>query len=66
MKKVFFRGNSPCFTHLLLPFTGKNKYPKVLNREVYGTSMDPIVGCPGDQMMGCSGDVRGTFVIYVL
>ena len=39
MKKLFFRCNSPCFTHLFLFFTGKrSKYSKGLNGDVHGTS----------------------------
>ena len=30
-----------------------------------GRLQDPVAGSPGDQMMGRSGDVRGTSVIYV-
>ena len=26
---------------------------------------DPVAGCPGDQIMGRSGDVSGTSVIHV-
>ena len=45
MKKVLFRCNSPCFTHRLLFFTEKkNKYAKVLNGDVHGTSKGPISG----------------------
>ena len=38
MKKLFFRCNSPCFTHLFLIFTEKKNNSKVLNRDVHGTS----------------------------
>ena len=45
MKKVFFGCNSLCFTHLFLAvFYGKNKYSKVLNGDVHGTSMGPSCG----------------------
>ena len=30
-----------------------------------GCLRDPVAGRPGDQMMGRSGDVHGTSVIYV-
>ena len=30
-----------------------------------GRLQDSVAGCPGDQMMGPSGDVHGTSVIYV-
>ena len=52
MKQLFFRSNSPY---------RKNKYSKVLNREVHGTSTgrlrDPVVGRPWDQMMRGSRDI---------
>ena len=44
MKKVFFRCNSLCFTHLFLFFYWKNKHSKVPNRDIYGTSMGPSCG----------------------
>ena len=31
-----------------------------------GRLRDPVKGCPRDQMMGRSGDVRGTSVMHVL
>ena len=37
MKKLFFKCNSPCFTHLSLFFNGK-KYSKVLNGDLHRTS----------------------------
>ena len=40
-------------------FYWKNKYAKILNGDVHGTSRDPVAGRPGDQMMGRSGDVPG-------
>ena len=43
MKKVFFRRNSLCFTHLSLILFG-NKYSKVLNGDVHGTSTGPSCG----------------------
>ena len=30
-----------------------------------GRLLDPVAGRPVDQMMGCSGDIRGTWIIYV-
>ena len=39
---MFFRCISLCFIHLLPFFTEKNKYPKVLNGGVEGTSTGPI------------------------
>ena len=39
-------------------FYWQNKYSKVLNGDIYGTSTGPSSGRPGDQMMGRSGDVR--------
>ena len=44
MKKLFFRFNSLCFTHLFLFFTGKNKYSKGLNGDVYGTQFRDVSG----------------------
>ena len=44
MKKVSFRCNGLCFTHLLLLFTAKNKYSKILNGDVHGTSTGPSCG----------------------
>ena len=43
-------------------FYRKNKYSKVLNGDVHG---DPVVERPGDEMIGRSGDVLGTSVVYV-
>ena len=48
MKKVFFRYNSPCFTHLLLFFTGKN-VPSFGPRESTGPSCGTSRG-PNDGM----------------
>ena len=39
MKKLFFRCNSPYFTHLFLFVYWKNKYSKGLNEDVRGTSV---------------------------
>ena len=61
MKKVF---SSPCFAHVLLLFTGKNKYSNVLNGNIHGTSTGPVARRPRDRMMGRSGEVRGTSVIH--
>ena len=44
MKKVFFKCNSLCFTHLLLIFTGKTNIRKVLNGDVHGASTGPSCG----------------------
>ena len=60
MKKVFFRYNSSCFTHLLLFFTEKTNIQKFYMGTSTGRLLDPVAGRPGDQMMGRSGDVRGT------
>ena len=65
IKKVFSRCNSFCFTHLLLFFTGKTNIQKFEMGTSTGRLRDPVAGRPGDQMMGRSGDVRGTSVIYV-
>ena len=46
MNKVFFRCNSFCLIHPLLLFTGKDKYAKVLNGDVHGTSTGPSRGTP--------------------
>ena len=43
-EKSVFRCISPCFTHLLLFFTGKNKYSKVRNGDIHGTSRRPRYG----------------------
>ena len=40
MKKLFFRCNSPCFTHLFLFFTGK----KNIQRSKWGRPQDPVAG----------------------
>ena len=72
MKKVLFKCNGYYFTHVTV-FYWKNKYAKVLNGDVHGTSMGPSCetfqgpkdgmfwGCPG----GCPGDVPVTSVIHV-
>ena len=65
MKKMFFRCNSPCFTHLFLIFTEKTNIQKFLIETSMGRLRDPVARRPGDQMMGRSGDVRGTSVINV-
>ena len=45
MKKVFFKCNGPCFTHLLLFFTEKkNIYSKVLNGDIQWTYTRAICG----------------------
>ena len=44
MKKVFFRCSSLYFTHLLHFFYWKNKYSKVLNRDVHSTYTGPSCG----------------------
>ena len=44
MRKLFFRNNSLCITYLFLFFYRKNKYSKVLNRDVHGTSTGPSYG----------------------
>ena len=54
MKKLFFRCNSPCFTHLFLIFTEKNKYSKVINGDVHGTST-------GSSCVTSRGPNDGTF-----
>ena len=46
-------------------FYWNNKYSKVLNGTSTGRLRDPVAGRPRDQMMGRSGDVRGTLVIHV-
>ena len=38
MMKLYFWSNSPCITYLFLFFTKKDKYSKVLNVDVHGTS----------------------------
>ena len=55
MKKVFFRCNSSCFTHLLLLSTGKTN----MQNSKWGSLQDLVAGRPGDQMMGRSVDVPG-------
>ena len=30
-----------------------------------GRLLDLVAGCPGDKIMGRSGDIRGTAVIYI-
>ena len=59
MKKVFY---SLCLTHLLLFFTGKTNIQKFWMGTSTGFLWDPLAGCTGHQMMGRSGDVRGTLV----
>ena len=44
MKKLIFRCNSPCITHLFLFFYRKDKYSKVLNRYVHMASTGPSCG----------------------
>ena len=44
VKKLFFRSNSSCITYLFLLFYRKNKYLKVLNGNVHGTSARPSCG----------------------
>ena len=65
-KKVFFRCSSLCFTHSLLFLTGKTNIQKLYMGMSTGRLRDPVTGRAGDQIMGLSGDVRGTFVMYVL
>ena len=63
-EKSVFRCNSPCFTHLLLLFYWQNKYSKVLNEDVHGTSTGPSWGTsqgPNDgTLWGRSRDVGHT------
>ena len=60
MKKVFFRCNSLCFTHLLLFFfTGKTNIQKFYMGTSIGRVPDPVAGRPGDQIMGRSEDAAG-------
>ena len=65
LKKGFFRCNSPCFTYLLLLFTGKANTQKFSMATSTGRARNPLAGRPRDQMMGSSVDVRGTLVIQV-
>ena len=65
MKKVLFRCNGYCFTHLLLFFTAKTNMQKFYMGTSTRRLWDPVVGRPGDQMMGRSGDIPGTSVIHV-
>ena len=65
MKKVFFRYNSSCFTHLLLFFTGKTNMQKLKLETSTGRLWDTAAGRPGDQIMGRSEDIPGTSVIHV-
>ena len=65
MKRVFFRCNSSCFTHLLLFFTGKTNMQEFYMGTSMGRLRDPVAGRPRDQMMGRSGDVLGTSVTHV-
>ena len=60
MKKEYFRCNSPCFIHLLLFFTGKTNIRKLSMGTSTERLWDSVVGPPGDQMMGRSGDVTHT------
>ena len=62
MKKLFFRSNSPCITYLFLFFTGRTNIKKFLTGTSTGRLQDPVAGCPGDQIMGRSMDLRGTSV----
>ena len=59
MKRVFFKRNSTCLTHLLLFLLEK----QILKSSKWVRLLDSVVGRPGNQMMGHSGDVRGTLVI---
>ena len=65
IKNLFFRCNSPCFTHLFLLFTEKTNIQKFQMGTFTGCLRDLIAGVPGEQMMGRSGDVGGTSVIHV-
>ena len=65
MGKPVFRRNSPCFTHQLLLFIGKTNIQKFEMGTSMGRLRDPVAGRPGDQLMGCSGDVRWALVINV-
>ena len=65
IKKVFFRFFFLCFSHLLLSFTGKTNIQKFYMEMSTGRLRDPVPEHPGKQIMGLSGDVRGTSVIYV-
>ena len=65
MNKVFFRSNSLCFTYLLLFFTEKTNIQKFEMGTSTGRLWDLVVGPPGDQMMGRSGDIHGMSVIHV-
>ena len=44
MKNLFFRSNSPCIYISIPVFYRKNKYSKVLNGDVHGTSAGPSCG----------------------
>ena len=44
IKKMIFRCNSYCLTHLLLFFYWENKYSNVLKEEVHWTSIGPSCG----------------------
>ena len=47
MKKLFFRCNSPCFTHLFLLFTGKANIQRSKRgrpRDVYRTQLRDVQG----------------------
>ena len=59
IKKLFFRSNSPCITYLFLFFTGRTNIQKSLTGTSTGRLRDQVAGRPGDQMMGCSRDLRG-------
>ena len=65
MKKMFFRSNSPLFTHLLLFFTKKTNIQNVYIETSTGRLQDPVEGSAGDQIMGRSGHVPATSVIHV-
>ena len=58
MKKSLF------YTSIIV-FYWKNKYSKVLDGDVHGKPAGLSCGMPGDQIMGRSGDVCVTSVIYV-
>ena len=51
MKKVFFRCDSSCFTHLLLLFTGKTNMQKFYMGTSTGRLRDPVAGHPGDEIL---------------
>ena len=53
------------FDTTITVFYWKNKYSKVVNRDVHGTSTGPSCGTSRGPKMECLWDVRWTSIIYI-